>query len=284
MSSAPRPLGNSKKTRVLAYVDGFNLYYGLKNALREADEEHVKNGGDPSECLGRSLYWLDIHAMVQGQIRGAEECVGIRYFSAPRKIPKLLKPDQVERARLVASNARQSQYLEALRTLPLTKVVLGYYSEKNPHRCEICHHRHAVWEEKGTDVNMATEIVCDAHADRYDTALVMTADNDLAEPIRASIRFGKKVRLVMTPGRKRAKHLEAAASETVNLPIKMIRGLRLPDSVVKAKSGSTIQCPVEWCQHPGWVWEEPFAHTGWRHSLIRWLAGNGKKQSDRISD
>ncbi|HDH03569.1 MAG TPA: NYN domain-containing protein [Actinobacteria bacterium] len=39
-------------------------------------------------------------------------------------------------------------------------------------------------EEKGSDVNLATYLLLDAFKKRCDTAVVMTNDSDLAEPVR----------------------------------------------------------------------------------------------------
>jgi hypothetical protein len=39
-------------------------------------------------------------------------------------------------------------------------------------------------EEKGSDVNLATHLINDGHLLRYEQAVVITNDSDLAEPIR----------------------------------------------------------------------------------------------------
>lgn len=49
-------------------------------------------------------------------------------------------------------------------------------------------------EEKGSDVNLATHLLCDAYEALFDIAVVVTNDSDLVMPIQqVRQRLGKKV-------------------------------------------------------------------------------------------
>ena len=49
-------------------------------------------------------------------------------------------------------------------------------------------------EEKGSDVNLATHLLHDAHMGRFDIAVVVSNDSDLLEPIKiVRGQLGKKV-------------------------------------------------------------------------------------------
>jgi uncharacterized LabA/DUF88 family protein len=264
------PSADLSPVRVFAYIDGFNLYYGLRNACRLADADHIRNGGSPATCVGRSLYWLDIHRVILSQVRAAERCDSIRYFTAPRSVPKRVRLKPGALAAILASNDRQRVFLEAIGTLPLVSVVPGRYSEKPPHWCEVCGHTSAKWEEKGTDVNIATEMVCDAYENRYDLALVMSADADLATPIRVVQGLGKRVRLLLPPGRKRAKELKSVAREIRELKIKAIRGLTMPEVIGRTDALPPIVRPQHWAAPGAWVWGKPKRRWGLMRSL-RWL-------------
>ena len=50
--------------RVVAYVDGFNLYHGLKAEY------------------GRQYLWLDLQALVRGLLRPGQELLEVQYFTA----------------------------------------------------------------------------------------------------------------------------------------------------------------------------------------------------------
>ena len=55
-----------------------------------------------------------------------------------------------------------------------------------------------VWipEEKGSDVNLATDLMLNAALDRFDSAIAVTNDADPREPIRLVVaEFGKRVLL-----------------------------------------------------------------------------------------
>jgi uncharacterized LabA/DUF88 family protein len=47
-------------------------------------------------------------------------------------------------------------------------------------------------EEKGTDVNIASHLLVDAHNNSFDMAVVISNDSDLVEPIKMVIEKLKK--------------------------------------------------------------------------------------------
>ena len=51
-------------TRVVAYVDGFNLYFGLKNGY------------------GRRYHWLDLQALATSLLQPGQELREVQYFTA----------------------------------------------------------------------------------------------------------------------------------------------------------------------------------------------------------
>ena len=56
-------------------------------------------------------------------------------------------------------------------------------------------------DEKGSDVNLATHLIYEGMKDDYDTAVVVSNDSDLAEPIRiVAQEMGKKVG-ILSPAR-----------------------------------------------------------------------------------
>jgi len=158
--------------RVVLYVDGFNLYFGLRAAR------------------WRKYLWLNIQQLGQNLLKSNQELVFTKYFTARISGPS--KGDRsLEAKKLAAKRKRQSDYLEALQTLTDFQVFEGHYLSKNI-RCRSCG---AAWprhEEKMTDVNIATEILTDAFRDAYDTALLISADSDLVPPVLAVRDFSLK--------------------------------------------------------------------------------------------
>ena len=140
--------------RVVAYVDGFNLYFGLK-----ADH-------------GRRYLWLDLQSLVQRLLLANQELREVWYFTARvRDSP--------------AAEARQAVYLDALATY-CSKVrrVEGRFQERT-RSCWECGAHWIGYEEKETDVNIAVALVEDAVQDAYDTALLISGDSDLRPAIAA---------------------------------------------------------------------------------------------------
>ena len=178
--------------RTAVYVDGFNLYFGLRTAKL------------------RRLYWLDIHRLATQLLRADQTLAVCKYFtsriSAP--VPQDVSPNAVA---LRARRERQSLYLEALATNPNLSILYGQYLSK-PGRCYACGATWPNFEEKMTDVNIATELLTDAFTDRFDTAIIVSADSDLVPPIRAICAFfpGKRIVVAFPPARA-SKEMRSAA-------------------------------------------------------------------------
>src|SRR6218665_3779067 len=142
-------------TRVVAYVDGFNLYFGLK---AKGWKKH---------------YWLDLKGLATSLLKPGQTLEGVHYFTSR------IQPN----GRNVADMQRQSDYLDALATLPSLTIHYGHYLQKSK-RCLHCGATSMDYEEKMTDVNIAMQLLTDAFDDHVDTALVISADSDLTTPVR----------------------------------------------------------------------------------------------------
>ena len=107
---------------------------------------------------------------------------------------------------------RQAVFLEALETLAGAQVHYGHYLSK-PRECRSCGARWTVYEEKMTDANIAVRILGDAQDDLFDTAILVSADGDLAGPVEAVLDRceDKRVVAVFPPGR-RSDRLRGAAT------------------------------------------------------------------------
>lgn len=239
---------------MIAYIDGFNLFYGLKYASREADRQHLRFGNEPARCIGRSLYWLDLEAVVRKKLMRSDHLVGIVYFSAIRRVPRIAKVPDPER--YIESIKRQATFLDVLGTNPLIEQVLGWYSENNPHLCSRCQHSWPAFEEKVTDVNIASRMIVDAYEGRLDRAMLVSADADMCPAVEAVRRVGVEVLVAPPPGRKRAQHLQKVATEFSAMKLRSVRECRLPD-IVRSADGIQLACPERW-QLPGdWIWSSP---------------------------
>jgi uncharacterized LabA/DUF88 family protein len=163
------------KTNV--YIDGFNFYY---------------------RCVQGSPYkWLDLAAFSAGLLKAPFVPHRIRYYTA--KVASL--PDNPD------APIRQQIYLRALATLPNVSVTYGHFLKSelrlrlvSPQPGGPLTARVLKFSEKGSDVNLATDLLLDAFKKDCDAALIISCDSDLLGPVRAVKReFGMKVGLAMLP-------------------------------------------------------------------------------------
>ena len=203
--------------RVAVYIDGFNLYYGMRS----------KNW--------RRYYWLDLNRLAERLLRPGQTLASVKYFTA-RVIPDA---DSVDKAR------RQNIYLEVLETLPDLAIHYGYYSSKT-RRCADCGATWQSYEEKMTDVNIAVELLSDAYEDAFDTAIVISADSDLVRPITivSELFLGKRVVVAFPPGRFSV-HLRNIATASFTIGRDVLRDSQLPESVAR-HDGNVFTRPSEW--------------------------------------
>ncbi len=142
----------SKKERVVVYVDGFNLYFGLMEG-------------------GYSNYkWFDLNKLAHNILRINQKIIEIKYFTS--RVSN--DPDKQK---------RQATYIEALESVNI-KIYYGNYQSDRT-RCRQCGNVWPTFHEKMTDVNIATQMLIDAFQDRYDMAMLISGDSDLVPPIRA---------------------------------------------------------------------------------------------------
>jgi len=172
---------SSAITRVVAYVDGFNLYH----AIADRGDDHLK--------------WLNLRRLCEAFApRPTNNLVTIKYFSAF--------------ATWLADPYRRHQiYTSALAGVGVT-CLMGQFKQK-PAQCKRCGARWTRHEEKESDVALGVELVRDAFLDLYDKALIVTADADVTPALRAVRReFPEKELQVLTPpGLKRSNELRGAA-------------------------------------------------------------------------
>ena len=202
------------KERVAVYVDGFNLFYGMRSKG------------------WRRYYWLDLQKLAENLLRPYQSLETIRYFTA-----SLL--DDTSKAN------RQAIYLEALQTLPCLSIHHGYFQPKEV-TCRKCGNVRRTYEEKMTDVNIAVALLGDAHDNLFDTAMIISADSDLVGPVGAVLdRYPAKRVIAAFPPDRKSKHLRQVVSASFTIGRNKLRASQLPDQVTRA-DGFVLRRPMSW--------------------------------------
>jgi hypothetical protein len=200
--------------RVVAYIDGYNLYYGLRSSG------------------WRRYYWLNPQTMAGQLLRPDQALVLTRYFTTIVK-----QPDDQRR--------RQALFLEALGTLPDISFHYGHYLS-SPVTCRNCGHTVDVPHEKMTDVNIAVEMMSDAYRDSFDVALLVTADSDLVGPVKAIHHlFPDKRVLPVFPPNRWSSALKTAAGGSLHITRSILAKSQMPDEVTKP-DGYVLRRPALW--------------------------------------
>lgn len=203
----------SKTSRVIVYVDGFNLYFGLKEAYK------------------RRYLWLDLQTLAESLLRPNQELAVVRYFTAR------VRDD-------AAGGARQSDYLEALSASDRVEVHIGRFQEKSL-RCRGCGHKWVQYEEKETDVAIAASLVRDAARRSMDTALVVSGDSDLLPAMRAAKDMLPTMAVVGAfPPRRRSDKIRQFATATFTINETKLRKAQLPATVTG--KNRTVNRPAHW--------------------------------------
>lgn len=157
-----------KKTCI--YVDGFNLYYGIL--------AHWRRANDKAPAIG--VKWLDIEAFAKNILDDSHEIVKINYFTSDIKSVDL---DVDFQQRIT----RQGLYLRALDSKENTAIIKGCFRERNASfKCPEApfkKYKYKTFEEKGTDVNIATWLLSDAYKGLYDSYILISNDTDLRAPL-----------------------------------------------------------------------------------------------------
>jgi hypothetical protein len=200
----------------VAYIDGFNLYYGIKR--------------------WRAYKWVDLEALVD-RLFPKDNVTLIRYFTA--RVKGKIDPGAV---------LRQQAYLRALDSLPRVEKTYGKFQIR-PTWLPLEHERLPKVpvlrsEEKGSDVNLATFLLVDAAKQPGGMSIVFSNDSDLREAIRSvqAPPFDKTVWVVnprVTPKTK------MDATYHIDLNIADVRDSQLPDSVT-LPSGQVVTRPSSW--------------------------------------
>lgn len=205
------------------YIDGFNLYYG---ALQ-----------------GSQYRWLNLERL-SSVLFPLDQINRIGYFTAPM---------QVQNGN-GGPRQRQSVYWDALGTLPKVEIIQGTFRYRRkrgrlidppitpPKIVTI-----SAWEEKKTDVNIATEMIFDAFAKSCEKFVVISNDADLARCIqRLRVDLNVEVFVVNPSGRPNTpKELINSATDVMLLRDFHLTSSQFPATVM-TQHGRAIRKPDRW--------------------------------------
>lgn len=213
-----------KKT--IVYIDGFNLYYRIKHTPYK---------------------WLNLQKLSQAYLDLKQnQVIKIKYFTA-----------KVKRKPADSSNVvRQNIYLRALQTLPDLEIIFGQFKGRQI-RGVLCDPedrkylkkdsvRVSKWEEKESDVNIASHIIVDAYEDEYDCVVLMSNDTDLKTPLKYVKKKLKKQVGIISPRRNIHIELINVCDFRKAITNKVLKQCQFPEKMKDGKGD--FFCPPKWKQ------------------------------------
>ena len=214
------------------YIDGFNLYYSLKNTPYK---------------------WLNIEALTQSILSSSwHKIIKIQYFTAYTPFSK--------------SAQRQDLYLRAVATLPNVEIIYGKFKKRhikgvplinNPQQLQQVKQiigtntmQFLKYEEKETDVNIATHIIYDCCKKNIQSIVLLSNDTDLKLPLWYARKKLKKRVIIVTPTEKNKngaivpmkthQDLQKISNKTISLTEQDLKNCQFPNVV------NEIHKPKSW--------------------------------------
>lgn len=210
--ASPKP--HPPNERLYVYVDGFNLYWGMHDVAR------------------RRLLWLDL-VKLAGSLRPRSSLIMVKYFSAP----VLDDP---------AGQSRQGHYVDALESLYPNRleVHMGRY-QRSEITCRKCGGTWNRYEEKETDVSIAVSLVADAAQGKFESALIISADSDLAPAVRAVKEILPSAFVTAAfPPKRHSAELKKLMPASFHIGDEKLARAQLPGQFIAA--GKTFTRPSHW--------------------------------------
>ncbi|MDZ4745896.1 MAG: NYN domain-containing protein [bacterium] len=255
--------------RVAVFVDGFNLFYSVKAAKAK---------------------WLDIASLVDSLLRPGEQVVQIHYFTAMVDgVGDTLRPNRQQvYIRALKANSKVRVHLGSFLNktvnrpverlgipnnslhLPAQQIAIpeGIHSvidnSGNSRQLAVYNLADAVKipthptvfakvytrEEKGSDVNLAAQMLHRAWKNEYDHAIVISNDSDLCEPIKlVKTELDKKVTVCYVAPTKQggtvSSRLRNVASSVLHVKWSDLLKHQFPDPLITPE-GKSLTKPTAW--------------------------------------
>ena len=170
--------------RVMIFIDGSNLYHSLKNHFGRTD--------------------LDIGKFCN-KILGRRHLIRIYYYNA--RVGQKEEPERYK---------QQQVFFAGVNTIPYSELRLGRLVYTN-------------WPsvppyEKGTDVQLATDMLAHGFRNNYDEAILVAGDSDYAGALQAAKDNGKHVEVALFGRGGTSRPLRNVADKVININKQLLKG------------------------------------------------------------
>ena len=208
-----------KKT--IIYIDGFNLYYRLKYT---------------------PYRWLNLQKLSETFLNPKQHDIRkIKYFTA------LVKRTSDNNSSII----KQNIYLRALRTISNLEIIFGQFKKRQVTGIRY-HYKEerdkfatiTKWEEKESDVNIATHLMEDGYENQYECAVLISNDTDLRTPLLRIKRKLKKTVGIISPYKRTHIELQKSSHFHKTISIEILKKCQFSEKIEDAKG--EFFCPPTW--------------------------------------
>lgn len=216
-------VADKKRVAVVALVDGFNLYHALDNYDR---------GKNPADKARYQKYkWLCLTSLVKRFVAPQTELLHqVEYFTTYP--PWSREKEQRHRAYVMAQLSMG------------VKVTFGEFKERIIKCKADCKKEFMRWEEKQTDVNIATRILELAQTPDVGKIILVTADSDQVPALKLAKRLRpEKTFASLVPIGRGAKEIYAVCSPNYTMTEDHLCECQLPEIVRWEKTNMEIKKP-----------------------------------------
>lgn len=170
--------------RVMIFIDGSNVYHSLKQHFGRTD--------------------LDI-GKFSNKLLGRRSLIRIYYYNA-----RVGFKEEPERYR------QQQAFFASVNAIPYSELRLGrlvYYNWPSvpPY-------------EKGTDVQLAADMITHGFKNNYDVAILVGGDNDFVSAIQSVKDNGKHVEIALFGKEGTSRQLRSVADKVTNINARLLKG------------------------------------------------------------
>lgn len=169
--------------RVMIFIDGSNLYHSLKHYFGRAD--------------------IDMGRFCQ-KLLGRRQLIRIYYYNA--RVGQKEEPERYK---------QQQAFFAGINAIPYSELRLGRLVYTN-------------WPsvppyEKGTDVQLATDMITHNFKGNYDVAILVAGDSDYAGALQAVKDNGKHVEVALFGKQGTSRPLRASADRIITINARLLK-------------------------------------------------------------
>ena len=170
--------------RVMIFIDGSNLYHSLKNHFGRTD--------------------LDMGRFCRKML-GRRQLIRIYYYNA--KVGQKQEPERYKQQQAFFAGINAIPYSE----LRLGRLVYNNWPSVPPY-------------EKGTDVQLATDMITHNFKNNYDVAILVAGDSDYVGALQAVKDNGKNIEVALFGKERTSRPLREVADRVINIDRRIIKG------------------------------------------------------------